>query len=82
MWNLQDKLAVGSVRNGAGHALAVWLPGRALYSVGLSCLVCAVTAPTLMGQGGGEMTGIESLHGEGAQQTLASVVMNRKGRAD
>jgi len=42
----------------------------------LACLVSEVTAPTLVAQVGGEMTGVGSLHGVGAQQTLAHVIMS------
>lgn len=39
---------------------------RALYSVSFNCLICKVTAPTFVGQVGGEMTGAEPLHRVGA----------------
>lgn len=42
----------------------------------LACLICEVIAPTLVGQVGSEMTGVGSLHGVGAQQTLAHVIMS------
>lgn len=68
LWGLQDWCWLCS-RCG-------WLPARALYSRSLACLVREVTAPTLVGQVGGEQTGVGSLHGVGAQQTLAYVMMS------
>lgn len=48
---------------------------KGLYS---GCLICEVTAPTLVGQVGGEMRDAESLHGIGAQQALASMTESQK----
>lgn len=44
--------------------------------MGLGCLISEVTAPTLVGQVGGEMRGVDSLHRVSAQQTLVHVIIS------
>lgn len=62
----------GSVKKGAVLAASPCAFWQGLHPVSFSYLLCEVTGPTFVGHIRAEMTGAESLHCVGAQQTPAS----------